>query len=85
MFVKFSLIIHTPHKHTSSKNSFGQADGSFSDIWVWFSSAGFSRMCLYSIIDQESLTITEKPAHQEWQRCTFVSVHLVHIRVGVVC
>lgn len=62
--VSHSVSSSKPHMHTLFKNSLCQAGGSFSDIWVWYKSvarsAGLSRMCLYSIIDWQSFTVTEK-------------------------
>ncbi len=78
----------TPHTHTLSKNSLGQAGGSFSDIWVWYRSVARSAGlagCVYTALLIDSLSLSQRNlAGQERQRCTFDCVHLVHIRIGVI-
>lgn len=65
-FVKFSLFIPYIHTrtHTLSKNSFGQARGSFNDISVWYKSvarsAGFASGCVYTALLINGLSLSPR-------------------------
>lgn len=65
-----SVSSSTPHTHTLSKNSFSQARGSFNDIWVCGSSAGFSAGCVYTALLINSLSLSRR------KRSTFDCIHL---------
>lgn len=81
-----SVSSSTPHTHTLSKNSFGQARGSFNDIWVCGSSAGFTAGCVYTALLINSLSLSRRKCSRSGTAEThfWLLPSWIHVRVRVI-